>query len=71
MEASVRIIEKLENGDLKTIDERAWSQAMFTMMEQANFLLVGGKEYEMIEGRLDVENEKLEVLVIPVKKDSE
>ncbi|EGL15399.1 MULTISPECIES: hypothetical protein [Paenibacillus] len=68
MEANVLIIEKLENGELKTIDERTWNTTMLAMMEHANFLLVGGKEYEMIEGRLDVENQKLEVLVLPINK---
>ncbi|MEC0248480.1 hypothetical protein ACI48J_21555 [Paenibacillus chitinolyticus] len=68
MEANVLIIEKLENGELKTIDERTWNATMLAMMEHANFLLVGGKEYEMIEGRLDVENQKLEVLVLPINK---
>ncbi|MFS0837049.1 hypothetical protein [Paenibacillus sp. 1P03SA] len=68
MEANVLIIEKLENGELKTIDERNWNAAMLSLMEHANFLLVGGKEYEMIEGRLDVENQRLEVLVLPINK---
>ncbi|GKS10835.1 hypothetical protein [Paenibacillus chitinolyticus] len=68
MEANVLIIEKLENGELKTIDERNWNATMLAMMEHANFLFVGGKEYEMIEGRLDVENQKLEVLVLPINK---
>ncbi|SEF89993.1 hypothetical protein [Paenibacillus sp. UNC499MF] len=68
MEANVLIIEKLENGELKTIDERNWNATMLSLMEHANFLLVGGKEYEMIEGRLDVENQRLEVLVLPINK---
>lgn len=68
MEANVLIIEKLENGELKTIDERNWNATMLSLMEHANFLLVGGKEYEMVEGRLDVENQKLEVLVLPINK---
>lgn len=66
--ARVRIIEKLDSGDLITVDERAWSMDMLAMMEHANFLLVNGKEYEMIEGRLNVNEGVLDILVLPVDK---
>jgi hypothetical protein len=66
--ARVMIIEKLDSGDLLPVDDRVWSMDMLAMMEHANFLLVNGKEYEMIEGRLNVNEGVLEILVLPVDK---
>ncbi len=44
MSDHVIIIEKLENGDLKQIDERIWSLGMIGMLQNVNFLTVNDKE---------------------------
>jgi hypothetical protein len=67
MNGNVIIIEKLENGEMAQIDERDWSTWMIAMLEHANYLLVQDKEYEMVEGRLNVNTGKMEIMVISIK----
>jgi hypothetical protein len=67
MNGNVVIIEKMENGDLVQIDEREWNTWMITMLEHANYLLVADKEYEMVEGRLNVSTGKMEIMVISIQ----
>lgn len=65
----VLITEKLESGELTELDQREWSREMLVALESANYLLVHGKEYEMIEGRLNVDLGVMEILVIAVKQE--
>jgi hypothetical protein len=68
MSASVSIVEKLESGQLETIDVRDWDENMLKMLHHVNYLLVAGKEYEMVEGRLNVDLGVMELLVISSEK---
>lgn len=65
----VVIMEKKETGELAMVDSREWSDSMVSMLNHANYLLVQGKEYEMVEGRLNVDQQLMEVLVLAVKSD--
>jgi hypothetical protein len=67
MNGNVVIIEKMENGDLVQIDERDWNTWMISMLEHSNYLLVADKEYEMVEGRLNVSTGKMEIMVISIR----
>ena len=67
MNIAVKIIEKLEDGALVPIDEREWNEGMIAMLGHSNYLLVNDKEYEMLEGRLNVNLGTMEVLVAAVK----
>jgi hypothetical protein len=67
MSTRVSIVEKLENDQLKTIDERDWDEKMIHMLHHVNYLLVGDKEYEMLEGRLNVDLGVMELLVVASK----
>ncbi|WP_198536456.1 hypothetical protein [Paenibacillus sp. DMB5] len=64
---SVILFEKLPEGDLRVIEERVWSMNMITALEHVNYLVVGGKEYETVEGRLNVDQGKLELLLVPMR----
>lgn len=71
MRISVKVLEKSEQGDLVLIDDRSWSEGMLAALQHANFVTVRGKEYELLEGRLNVESEYLELLVSTVMDKSE
>jgi hypothetical protein len=62
----VIITEKTAAGELMPIDVREWNDQMIAMLNHSNYLLVGGKEYEMVEGRLNVNESSMEVLVLAV-----
>lgn len=64
---SVILFEKLPEGDLRVIEERVWRMNMITALEHVNYLVVGGKEYETVEGRLNVDQGKLELLLVPMR----
>lgn len=66
----VIVTEKTESGELRAIDWRDWNDAMISMLNHSNFLLVNGKEYEMLEGRLNVNDQNMELLVVEVKQES-
>jgi hypothetical protein len=63
---AVIMVEKQPNGDLKMIDERTWDANMIASLQHVNYLTVSGREYQTIEGKLNVDNGKLELLVIPM-----
>ncbi|OZQ78941.1 hypothetical protein [Paenibacillus odorifer] len=63
---SVVLIEKMPEGDLRVIEERTWSMNMITALEHVNYIVVGSKEYEAVEGRLNVDEGKLELLLVPM-----
>jgi hypothetical protein len=66
----VVIMEKTEAGELVALDARDWNDQMIALMNHANYLLVNGKEYEMVEGRLNVNEPYMEVLVLAVKQEA-
>jgi hypothetical protein len=63
---SVVLIEKMPEGDLRVIEESTWSMNMITALEHVNYIVVGSKEYEAVEGRLNVDEGKLELLLVPM-----
>jgi hypothetical protein len=54
---------KLEDGSVNNISERPWDDKIIACIDAANYLVVGGKEYEMIEGRLNLDLEQFELLL--------
>ncbi|CAM4419849.1 hypothetical protein [Paenibacillus tarimensis] len=63
----VIVYEKRTGGELVTIDERRWSGLMIASLEHANYITIGGREYETVEGRLNVDHETFELLVVPMQ----
>ncbi|MBP2110216.1 hypothetical protein [Paenibacillus silagei] len=63
----VILFEKLPEGDLQMIEERVWSMNMVTALEHVNYIVVGGREFEAVEGRLNVDDGKLELLLVPMR----
>ncbi|GGF93294.1 hypothetical protein GCM10010912_42850 [Paenibacillus albidus] len=64
---SVILFEKMPEGELNVIEERLWTMNMVAALEHVNYLVVGGKEYETVEGRLNVDEGKLELLLVPMR----
>jgi len=64
---SVILFEKKPDGELQIIEERIWSMNMVTALEHVNYLVVGGREFETVEGRLNVDEGKLELLLVPMR----
>ncbi|MEK4061388.1 hypothetical protein NST99_32100 [Paenibacillus sp. FSL L8-0470] len=63
----VILFEKMPEGDLRVIEERTWSMNMITALEHVNYIVVGSREYEAVEGRLNVDEGKLELLLVPMR----
>ncbi|WP_059050501.1 hypothetical protein [Paenibacillus senegalimassiliensis] len=66
---SVKLYEKLPDGELKELEERVWSGNMIAALEHVNYLVVGKREFETVEGRLNVDEGKLELLLVPIAHD--
>ncbi|WP_379138911.1 hypothetical protein [Paenibacillus sp. sgz500958] len=64
---SVILFEKMPDGELRVIEERIWNMNMVTALEHVNYLVVGGREFETVEGRLNVDEGKLELLLVPMR----
>ncbi|MNI26528.1 hypothetical protein D3C73_802300 [compost metagenome] len=64
---SVILFEKTPEGDLRVIEERTWSMNMINALEHVNYIVVGNREYETVEGRLNVDQGKLELLLVPMR----
>lgn len=64
---TVKLLEKMPDGEIKEIDERAWNANMVAALEHANYLVVGSREYEAVEGRLNLDEGKLELLLVPIR----
>ncbi|MBH5319975.1 hypothetical protein I6N90_19425 [Paenibacillus sp. GSMTC-2017] len=62
----VVLMEKSANGELRQIEERIWTMNMVSALEHANYIVVGNREYETIEGRLNVDLGRLELLLVPI-----
>lgn len=69
MENGMKVIlfEKLPEGDLHRIEERVWSMNMITALEHVNYIVAGGREFEAVEGRLNVDEGTLELLLVPMR----
>lgn len=66
----VMMMQKHAEGEPVAIDERDWSAEWLASLEYANYIVVNGREYEMLEGRLNLDSGALEVLVVPVAVDA-
>lgn len=66
---NVILFEKMPEGGLRVIEERKWSMNMVAALEHVNYLVVGSVEYETVEGRLNVDEGKLELLLVPMHTD--
>ncbi|WP_040676337.1 hypothetical protein [Paenibacillus sanguinis] len=66
---SVKLYEKLPGGELKELEERVWSGNMIAALEHVNYLVVDKREFETVEGRLNVDEGKLELLLVPIAHD--
>ncbi|WP_138494457.1 hypothetical protein [Paenibacillus pinistramenti] len=64
---SVVLFEKSQDGGVRELEERLWNSSMIAALEHVNYLIVGGREYETVEGRLNVDEGKLELLIVPVR----
>ncbi|WP_410512802.1 hypothetical protein PaeBR_23120 [Paenibacillus sp. BR2-3] len=64
---SVTLFEKKPDGELQVIEERVWNMNMVAALEHVNYLVVGGREFETVEGRLNVDEGKLELLLVPMR----
>jgi hypothetical protein len=63
---NVKLYEKLPDGELRELEERVWNANMVAALEHVNYLVVGNREFETVEGRLNVDEGKLELLLVPV-----
>jgi hypothetical protein len=63
---NIALFEKLVDGQLQKISERPWDEQLIQALNVANFVLIGGKEYEMIEGRLNLDLNVFELLLVTV-----
>ncbi|MDR6552974.1 hypothetical protein [Paenibacillus qinlingensis] len=61
---TIVLYEKLLEGQLLRLGERTWDDKLIQALNVANFILVGGKEYEMIEGRLNLDLNVFELLLV-------
>ncbi|MFC5452001.1 hypothetical protein [Paenibacillus aestuarii] len=57
-------MEKLAGGQLRNIGDRPWDQSLIQSLQSANYVLINQKEYEMIEGRLNLDDDTFELLLI-------
>lgn len=64
---NVILLEKMPNGELREIEERGWNMNMVAALEHVNYLVVQGEEYETLEGRLNVDEGKLELLLVRIR----
>lgn len=63
---TITLFEKLADGQLLKISERSWDEKLMQALDAANYVLIGGKEYEMIEGRLNLDLNVFELLLVAV-----
>jgi|GEM_PF-1604428 len=66
MTMRIVLMEKQSDGQLVQIHERPWDAGFIQALDAANYVLLGGKEYEMIEGRLNLDTESFELLLLDV-----
>lgn len=64
---AVILYKKDLNDSLIIVDERAWTLNMIASLEHVNYITLSGQEYETVEGRLNLDSGKLEILVTPTE----
>jgi hypothetical protein len=64
---NIVLFDKLEDGSVRKISERPWDDKLIASLEVANYLVTGGREYEMIEGRLNLDLNQFELLLAAIK----
>lgn len=62
----VVLMEKSPSGGLIQIEERMWTMNMVAALQHVNYLVVGNREFETVEGRLNVDLGRLELLLVPI-----
>jgi hypothetical protein len=65
----VSLLEKMPDGTLRHIEQRVWQMNMIASLEHVNYIVVGNKEYETVEGRLNVDEGKLELLLVSMRNE--
>jgi hypothetical protein len=65
----VSLLEKMPDGTLRHIEQRVWQMNMIASLEHVNYIIVGNKEYETVEGRLNVDEGKLELLLVSMRNE--
>lgn len=63
---NVKLFEKMPDGEIREMEDRTFTANMIAALEHVNYLIIGGREYETVEGRLNVDEERLELLLVPV-----
>ncbi len=66
MSVKIAIVEKKLSGEMTIIHQATWSESQLSALHHANYLLVDGQEFEMLEGRMNVNAGLLEILVAVV-----
>lgn len=61
---NIVLYEKMTDGQLNQIHDQPWDEKLIQALDAANYILVGGKEYEMIEGRLNLDLHVFELLLV-------
>ncbi|MBD0382722.1 hypothetical protein [Paenibacillus sedimenti] len=61
---NIVMLEKMADGQLRKINERPWDEKLILALDAANYVLIDRKEYEMIEGRLNLDDNVFELLLI-------
>ncbi|RUS46990.1 hypothetical protein [Cohnella sp. AR92] len=60
----VVMLEKNRDGSLVPIDEREWTHEMLESLHHVNYCVLGSQEYQTLEGRLNLDLERMELLVV-------
>ncbi|MCR8642499.1 hypothetical protein NV379_07460 [Paenibacillus sp. N1-5-1-14] len=68
MGTEVIVYEKLKSGELSCIDQRKWSSELLGLLNHTNYITINEQEYEMIEGRINVDKEVMELLVVSAQR---
>ncbi|MGG1519677.1 hypothetical protein ABE504_30020 [Paenibacillus oryzisoli] len=61
---TITFYEKLPGGELRKISDRPWDEKVIQSLQSANYIYIDGKEYEMIEGRLNLDLYVFELLLV-------
>lgn len=64
---AVILYKKDLDDNLVIVDERTWTLNMIASLEHVNYITISGQEYETVEGRLNLDSGKLEILVTPTE----
>ncbi|RTE09291.1 hypothetical protein [Paenibacillus whitsoniae] len=66
---TITLYEKLPDGELRKISDRPWDEKVIQSLQSANYIYIDGKEYEMIEGRLNLDLYVFELLLVKAGSD--